>query len=37
MKPELLFKVEVPDYRRPLAEVFTINDYPPMDALRTMP
>jgi lactate dehydrogenase-like 2-hydroxyacid dehydrogenase len=33
MKPELLFKVEVPDYRRPLAEVFTIIDYPPMGAL----
>ena len=33
MKPELLFKVEVPDYCRPLAEVFTIIDYPPMGAL----
>jgi hypothetical protein len=33
MKPELLFKVEVPDYRGPLAEVFTIIDYPPMGVL----
>jgi lactate dehydrogenase-like 2-hydroxyacid dehydrogenase len=33
MKPELLFKVAVPDYRGPLAEVFTIIDYPPMGAL----
>jgi hypothetical protein len=30
MKPELLFKVEVLEYRRPLAQVFTIVDYPPM-------
>ncbi len=33
MKPELLFKVEVSDYRPPLAEVFTVIDYPPMGAL----
>jgi hypothetical protein len=33
MKPELLFKVEFTDYRGPLAEVFTIIDYPPMGAL----
>ena len=30
MKPELLFKVAVLDYRHRLAEVFTIVDYPPM-------
>jgi hypothetical protein len=33
MKPELLFKAEVPDYRRPVAQVFTIIDYAPMGAL----
>ena len=33
MKPEVLIKVGVPDYRRALAEAFTLIDYPPIGAL----